>query len=149
MVKVSAFILTYNQEQFIGQAIEGVLMQKTNFPWEVVIVDDCSTDGTRAVIRRYWEKWPNRIRVLLNRHNVGRQALIRGYQACRGQYVAMVEGDDYWTSPDKLQRQADFLDRHPDYTICFHSATMVWDDGHRLINSWLSELQARSPPGGD
>jgi glycosyltransferase involved in cell wall biosynthesis len=131
MVKVSAFILTYNQERFIGQAIEGALMQKTNFPWEVVIVDDCSTDGTRAVIRRYWEKYPNKIRLILNRHNIRYHTLIRGYQECRGQYVATVEGDDYWTSPDKLQRQADFLDSHPDYTICFHSATMVWDDGSR------------------
>jgi glycosyltransferase involved in cell wall biosynthesis len=81
------------------------------------------------VIRRYWKKDRDHIRVLLNRHNVGRQALVRGYQAARGQYVAIVEGDDYWTSPDKLQRQVDFLDSHPHHTICFHSVRMVWEDG--------------------
>lgn len=131
-VKVSAMILTYNHERFIGQAIEGFLIQKTNFPCELVIAEDCSTDGTRDVIRRYWEKHPDRIRVLLNRRNIGASPTVaRAYQACRGQYVAMVEGDDYWTAPDKLQRQADLLDRHPEYAMCFHSVQMVWDDGSR------------------
>jgi glycosyltransferase involved in cell wall biosynthesis len=131
-VKVSAFILTYNHERFIGQAIEGFLVQKTDFPCELVIADDCSTDGTREVIRRYWEKDRDRIRVLLNRRNIGAwRTVARAYKACRGQYVATVEGDDYWTSPDKLQRQADLLDRHPDYAMCFHSVQMVWDDGSR------------------
>jgi glycosyltransferase involved in cell wall biosynthesis len=107
-------------------------MQKTDFPCELVIVDDCSTDGTRDVIRRYWEKWPDRIRVLLNRRNIGAgRAFTRAYAECRGQYMAMVEGDDYWTAPDKLQRQADLLDSHPGYAMCFHSVTIVWDDGSR------------------
>jgi glycosyltransferase involved in cell wall biosynthesis len=131
-VKVSAFILTYNHDRFIGQAIEGFLIQKTDFPCELVIADDCSTDGTREVIRRYWEKDRDRIRVLLNRRNIGAwRTFARGYKACRGQYVATVEGDDYWTTPDKLQRQADLLDRHPDYAMCFHSVHMVWEDGSR------------------
>jgi glycosyltransferase involved in cell wall biosynthesis len=130
--KVSVLLLTYNHERFIGDAIEGFLIQKTNFPCELVIADDCSTDGTREVIRRYWEKHPDRIRLLLNRHNLhGGHTMTRAYQACRGQYVAYVEGDDYWTAPDKLQRQADLLDRHPDYAICFHSVMMIWDDGSR------------------
>ncbi len=130
--KVSALIVTYNQERFIGAAIEGFLIQKTSFPCELVIADDGSTDGTREVIRRYWEKGPERIRVLLNRHNIGGgRTVTRAYQACRGQYLAFVEGDDYWTAPDKLQRQADFLDYHQDYTICFHSVMMIWDDGSR------------------
>jgi len=132
MVKVSALILTYNHERFIGQAIEGFLIQKTDFPCELVIAEDCSTDGTREVIRRYWEKHPDRIRVLLNRRNIGAgRTVARAYQACHGQYVAMVEGDDYWTSPDKLQRQADLLDRHPECAMCFHSVQLVWDDGSR------------------
>ncbi len=129
-IKVSALILTYNHEQFIGQAIEGVLMQKTDFPYELVIAEDCSTDGTRDVIRRYCRKYPDRIRIVLNRHNIrARRTIVRGYQACRGQYMTLTDGDDYWTSPDKLQRQADFLDGHPDCTVCFHSVTNVWDDG--------------------
>lgn len=130
--KVSVLLLTYNQERFIGDAIEGFLIQKTDFPCELVITDDCSTDGTREVIRGYWEKHPDRIRVLLNRHNLhSNRTVTRAYEACRGPYVAFVEGDDYWTAPDKLQRQADLLDRHPDYAVCFHSVTMIWDDGSR------------------
>jgi glycosyltransferase involved in cell wall biosynthesis len=129
-VKVSALILTYNHERFIGEAIEGFLIQKTDFPCELVIAEDCSTDGTRDVIRRYWEKHPDRIRVLLNRRNIGASRTVtRAYRACRGEYVAMVEGDDYWTSPDKFQRQVDFLDRRPDYAMSFHSVQMIWDDG--------------------
>jgi glycosyltransferase involved in cell wall biosynthesis len=131
-VKVSAMILTYNHERFIGQAIEGFLIQKTDFPCELVVIDDCSTDGTRDVIRRYWEQWPDRIRVILNRHNIGaRPSTVRAYAACRGQYVASTDGDDYWVCPDKLQRQADFLDSHPACAMCFHSVTAVWDDGRR------------------
>lgn len=131
-MKVSAFILTYNHARFIGQAIEGFLSQRTDFPCELVIADDCSTDGTQEVIRRYWEKDRDHIRVLLNRHNIGAwRTFPRAYEACRGQYVALVEGDDYWTAPDKLQRQVDLLDRHPDCTICFHSVRMVWEDGSR------------------
>jgi len=131
-VKVSVLLLTYNHERFLAEAIEGVLTQKTDFPCELVIADDCSTDGTREVIRRYWEKYPDRIRVLLNRRNIkARRTVVRAYHECRGQYVATLEGDDYWTSPNKLQRQADFLDRHPDCTICFHSVAMRWDDGSR------------------
>lgn len=129
-IKVSAVSLTFNHEHCVAEAIEGFLMQKTDFPCELVIAEDCSLDGTRDIIRRYWEKYPDRIRVLLNRHNIkGRRTIARAYAACRGQYVALVEGDDYWVCPDKLQRQADILDRRPDCSMCFHSVTMVWHDG--------------------
>jgi len=129
-VKVSVVMLTYNHGPFIAEAIEGFLMQKTDFPCELVITEDCSTDDTRAVIRKYWERHPDRIRVLLNKRNVGgRLTNRRGYQHCRGQYVASLDGDDYWVSPHKLQRQADLLDAHPDYALCFHSVRMAWEDG--------------------
>ncbi|MGE5294773.1 MAG: glycosyltransferase [Solirubrobacterales bacterium] len=131
-MKVSAVILTYNHERFIAEAIEGFLMQRVNFPCELVIIDDCSTDGTRQIVRRYWEKASGRIRVLLNRHNIGaRASIVRAYAACRGDYVAFLDGDDYWVCPDKLQRQADLLDSRPDYAMCFHSVTVVWDDGRQ------------------
>jgi len=133
-IKVSALILTYNHERFIGDAIEGVLMQKTDFPYELVITEDCSTDGTRDVIRKYWQKHPDRIRVSLNRHNIGaHRAIVRGYRACRGQYVTSMDGDDYWTSSDKLQRQADLLDCRPDCAMCFHCVTSLRDDGKQPL----------------
>jgi len=136
-VKVSAMGLTYIHARFLAQALDGVLMQKTNFPYEVVIVEDCSTDGTREVIRKYQEKHSDRIRVSLNRHNIGfHLTVIRGYEACRGQYVTYMDGDDYWTSPDKLQRQADFLDRHPDCTVCFHSVILRGEVEEREPAVW-------------
>jgi glycosyltransferase involved in cell wall biosynthesis len=131
-VKVSALIITFNQERFIAQAIEGFLLQKTDFPCELVIADDGSTDGTRDAIRPYWQRYPDRIRVLLNRRNIGcGRTKVHAYRACRGQYVALLDGDDYWTSTDKLQRQADWLDRRPDCALCFHSVNMVWEDASR------------------
>jgi glycosyltransferase involved in cell wall biosynthesis len=132
MVKVSALIITFNQERFIAQAIEGFLRQETDFPCELVIADDGSTDGTRDVIRRYWQRHRDRLRVLLNRHTIGcGRTKVHAYRACRGQYVALLDGDDYWTSPDKLQRQADWLDRCPDCALCFHSVRLVWDGASR------------------
>jgi len=131
-LKMSVLMLTYNHGPFIAEAIEGVLMQETNFPYELVIAEDCSTDNTRAVIRKYWERHPDRIRVLLNRRNIGgRLTNRRGYEMCRGQYVASLDADDYWVSPQKLQRQADLLDAHPEYAMCFHPVRMVWQDGCR------------------
>ncbi len=131
-MKVSALIVTFNHGRFIEEAIQGFLRQETDFPCELLIADDGSTDQTRDVIQRYGQEHGDRIRVLLNRSNLGaRRTMIRAYHACRGQYVATLDGDDYWTSPDKLQRQADLLDRHPEYTLCFHSVRMVWDAGGR------------------
>lgn len=131
-MKVSALIITFNHGRFIEEAIQGFLRQETNFPCELLIADDGSTDETRDVIQRYGQEYGDRIRVLLNPSNLGaRRTMIRAYHACRGQYVATSDGDDYWTSPHKLQRQADLLDRHPDYALCFHSVRMVWDDDGR------------------
>jgi len=132
MVRVSALMLTFNHERFIGEAIEGFLMQETDFPCELVIADDCSTDNTREVIRGYWERHRDRIRVLLNRRNIGAaRTFVRAYRECRGQYIATFDGDDYWIAPYKLQRQVEMMDRYPAHAMCFHSARMVWDDGSR------------------
>ncbi len=128
-MKASVVIITYNQARFIEQAVESVLSQRTNFDFEVVIGEDCSTDNTRAIVRRYAEQHPGRVRALLHDANLGsRRNFVAAYQASRGQYLAVLDGDDYWTSPEKLQRQVDLLDSHPDYSICFHSAMMVWED---------------------
>jgi glycosyltransferase involved in cell wall biosynthesis len=112
-------MLTYNHEQFIEQAIESVLMQETNFPVELLIGEDCSTDGTREIVKRYAVLRPDAVRPLLHEKNAGAFANFHAARkACRGKYIAMLEGDDYWTSPRKLQTQVDFLDQHPDHSIC-------------------------------
>lgn len=126
--KVSVCMTTYNHARFIKQAIESVLMQKTNFTYELVIGEDCSTDRTREIVIRFQQQNPERIRLLLPEKNLGMiPNLIRTLQACRGQYVALLEGDDYWTSCYKLEKQVDFLDSHPECSICFHTVDEVFD----------------------
>ncbi|UCD50360.1 MAG: glycosyltransferase [Phycisphaerales bacterium] len=128
-MKASVLIVTYNQEAVIGQTVESVLTQVTDFDYEIVIAEDCSSDHTRAIVCEYRDRFPDRIRLLLREQNLGlMRNLPQSFLECRGQYVACLDGDDYWTSPHKLQSQVDFLDAHPDCSICFHNALMVWDD---------------------
>jgi glycosyltransferase involved in cell wall biosynthesis len=120
---------TYNQERYVKQAIESVLIQRTDFPYELVIGEDCSTDRTREIALEFQQKYANRIRILTPSRNLGENVnFINTLQACKGQYVALLEGDDYWTSSHKLQMQADFLDAHPECWSCFHRALVVFED---------------------
>lgn len=124
-MKLSVLILTFNQSTYIARAIESALMQKPDFPWEIVVGDDCSTDGTREIVQRFEHANPGKIRAIYMRRNTGLLANFKAvYAACRGQYVAALEGDDYWTCPDKLQRQVALLDAHDEYSMCFHRATL-------------------------
>jgi glycosyltransferase involved in cell wall biosynthesis len=118
----------YNHGQYIGQAIDSALAQVTDFAFEIVIGEDCSTDNTRAVAIDYARQYSGKVRVLAHEKNLGiwgnDQAIIR---ACRGEYIAWLESDDFWTSPNKLQTQVDFLDARPDYSACFHWAACLTD----------------------
>ena len=118
---LSIVTITYNHESFIAKTVEGVLMQQVNFPIEFIIAEDCSTDGTRAICERYAQQYPELIRLITSDSNVGaveneRRAMLA---AC-GKYIAFCEGDDYWTDPLKLQKQVDFLEAHPEYSVTFH-----------------------------
>lgn len=96
-------------------------MQKVDFPMEFIIADDCSTDGTREICEKYAEKYPELMHLMTTDHNLGANPNeLRAMQAVRGKYIAYCEGDDYWTEPHKLQRQVNFLESHPDYSVCFH-----------------------------
>jgi len=135
-MKVSVLMITYNHEKFVAQAIDSILMQKVDFDYEVVIGEDCSTDNTREIVIDYKRKFPDRIRLLLHQNNLGgRKNFAQALKTCRGEYIAMLEGDDYWTSPHKLQKQVDFLDSHPECAICFHSVRELYEDGSRT--SWI------------
>jgi glycosyltransferase involved in cell wall biosynthesis len=128
-VKVSVCMIAYNIEPFIAEAIEGVLMQKTNFPVQLVIGEDVSPDSTRDICKAYKEKYPDRIKLLLHEKNLGLTAnSIATQNACDGKYIAMCDGDDYWTDPDKLQLQVDFLEANPEYAASAHQATTIYDD---------------------
>jgi glycosyltransferase involved in cell wall biosynthesis len=117
--KVSVAMVTYNHEKFIVQAIESVLMQETSFPIELVIGEDCSKDGTREIVRRYAALRPDVIRPIFHERNVGMHKngeAVMG--ACRGDYIAFLEGDDYWIAPAKLQRQVEMMEANPEYSMC-------------------------------
>ena len=123
-------MITYNHERFIAQAIESVLAQKVNFSYEIVICDDCSTDGTRAIIIDLHKRNPERIVAVLREQNIGAMRnFAETIGACKGQYLAFLEGDDYWISADKLQRQVDFLDRNPDRALCCHRVKTLNETG--------------------
>lgn len=128
--KVSVFILTYNQDQFIAQAIESALMQKTNFPFELVIGEDNSEDKTLKVCQRFASSHPNRIKVLSTKENLGiARNFLRTYRECTGEYVAILDGDDYWIDAYKLQKQVDFLDSKQDFSIVFTGFKMLFPGG--------------------
>lgn len=120
---VSVSMVTYNHQNYIAQAIESVLEQKTAFVVELVIGEDCSPDDTREICLNYKEKYPDRIKLVFQEKNVGsRQNAIDTLNACTGKYIAICDGDDYWTDKNKLQKQVDFLERNPDFALCCHRA---------------------------
>ena len=115
-------MITYNHENYIAQAIEGVLMQKTNFPIELVIGEDASTDNTRKIILDYKEKYPDLIRLKLHKKNVGmHQNFIDTLSMCNYKYIAFCEGDDYMIDKNKLEKQFQFLENNSEYVLCCHN----------------------------
>ncbi|GGC02399.1 glycosyltransferase family 2 protein [Dyadobacter sediminis] len=138
MMKVSVCVPAYNHEKYIAQMLDGALMQQTRFPFEIVIGDDASTDATPAIIQKYMQENPGRIRAFLHSENqgpkeprefAGRNNVLQLLKACKGEYVAMCEGDDYWTDPLKLQKQVNFMDANPDFAMCHHNVTVIYEDG--------------------
>lgn len=124
--RVSVAMITYNHAPYVAQAIDSVLCQETGFAVELLVGEDCSTDGTRAIVEAYARKFPGRVRPMLHEHNVGMQAnAMAVLNACTGEYIAFLEGDDYWDSPHKLQKQVDLLDAHKDAAFCFHNTRIV------------------------
>jgi glycosyltransferase involved in cell wall biosynthesis len=137
-MRVNILIPTYQHARFIARTIEGCLMQQTTFPFDLVIGDDGSTDGAPEVIRRYAAQYPGRIRAFLHPENLGpveprelggKNNVRFLFEQCEAPYIALCEGDDYWTDPGKLQRQVAFLDARPEYALCFHNVTVHYEDG--------------------
>lgn len=129
-VMVSVFMTVYNHERWVAQAIEGVLNQRTTFHYQLIIGEDCSTDNSRAICIDYKNRYTDKIILLLNERNLGMSANAANVSAhCIGKYVAVCEGDDYWTDPFKLQKQVDFLESHPDYSACYHSVKIIDENG--------------------
>lgn len=143
---VSVKIITYNHAPFIVQAIEGVLQQKTSFPFELVIGEDCSTDGTREIVFEYQKKHPDIIRVVTSDKNVGmKKNGLRTLNACQGKYVAFCEGDDYWQSPYKLQKQVDYLEGHPECGLVYSSYDVYHVTSGKKINDFITYRKWKIP----
>jgi glycosyltransferase involved in cell wall biosynthesis len=127
--KVSVVSISYNQEEYIRDTLEGFVTQKVNFDFEIVIADDGSTDKTPDIIREYAKAYPKLFHPILRPSNVGVQHnLIRALQEASGDYIALCEGDDFWTDVQKLQKQSDFLDGNPEHSMCFHRATVFFQN---------------------
>lgn len=142
---VSIRCLVYNHEPFLRQCLDGFVMQKTTFPFEAIVHDDASTDGSAAIIREYAEKYPDIIKPIYETENqyskrdgsIGR--IIDAAMHPNSKYIATCEGDDYWTDPNKLQIQVDFLESHPDYVICSHNIKTYYQNEGRLSEKGLYE----------
>lgn len=136
-IKVSVLLITYNNSEFVKQAIESALMQITSYKFEIVVTDDCSEDSTLEIIKYYKSVYPEKIRILDNKNNVGiTKNYERGFNACTGEYIAILEGDDYWISPSKLQIQTDFLDSHKDYVAALNRYIIYDMDNNALKTTY-------------
>ncbi len=131
-IVVSVCCWAFNQARFIRDALDGFIMQATSFPIEIVIHDDASTDGTSDIIREYEKRYPEVILPIYqteNQYSKGvRISATYVFPKARGKYIALCEGDDYWTDPLKLQKQVDFLDAHPECSMCFHGHAVCFED---------------------
>lgn len=126
-MKLSVLFITYNHEEYIRQSLDGILMQECSFDYEIVVGEDCSTDSTREILKEYAEKYPDKFVLLFREKNFGRPTM-NVYDTgmhCRGDYIAFLEGDDYWTDTKKLQKQVDFLEKNKDYMACTHTCEVV------------------------
>lgn len=130
---VSIICITYNQKKYIERALKGFLMQETDFKFEILIHDDASTDGTAEIIRNIAKDHPDVIKPVFEQENQYSQQywgfLNDMFYGAKGKYIALCEGDDYWTDPKKLQKQVDFLEKNPNHSVCFHPVNVVYEDG--------------------
>ncbi|WP_262966585.1 glycosyltransferase family 2 protein [Methylobacter psychrophilus] len=142
MPVVSVHMITYNHGLYLAKAIEGVIAQKSDFPIELIIGEDCSTDNTRQIALDYQRRYPQLIRVIYSNENIGMMKNVRRVlNACRGQYVALCEGDDYWIDPEKLSEQVATLSRLKNIDITFHSCYLKYEkQGKEVLSSVCSPV---------
>lgn len=144
--KVSVWMVTYNHQDYIAQAVESVMMQQTDFNVHLFIGEDFSSDNTRVICQSLKQKYPDQISLVLNEKNLGANENAKNiYKACftsGAKYIAMLEGDDYWTDPLKLQKQVNFMERNLDYSICFHNV-QIYD---QIKNTLKEDNKIREVP---
>ncbi len=135
-LKLSVIFITYNHEKYVEKALRSVCEQETDFAYEVVVGEDCSTDSTREILKRLAGEYPDKVRLLFREKNFGRPTLnvYNTTMECRGEYLAYLEGDDYWTDRKKLQKQVDFLEANPEYIACTHSCVMIDENSEEITD---------------
>ncbi len=130
-ILVSVCIVTYNHELYIKQCLESVLAQNVNFRYEIVIAEDCSTDNTKNIIKTIQSQHPNIFKVIYQAKNRGMMKNAEhALQLCRGKYIAILDGDDYWTDANKLHQQVNFLETQTNCVICFHNTQEIWENSN-------------------
>lgn len=142
-VMLTVKMLAYNHERYIAQAIESILAQKTEYKYEILIGEDCSTDGTREIVRKYASEYPDIVRPILHKKNMG--CTKNSYSLdihARGKYVAGCEGDDYWCDETRIQRDVDFLESHPEYVGICHKCKIVDEIGNEIGENEIAERAA-------
>jgi len=149
---VSVACITYNHAKYIREAIESFLMQKTNFSYEILIHDDASTDGTDQIIKEYELKYPNLIFPTYQSENQFSKGVRRilatfVFPKCRGKYIALCEGDDYWTDPLKLQKQCEYLETNPEFGLVFTDADYLYERNNQLIRAYDKTFRRHLPTG--
>ena len=129
---VSILCITYNQEKYIAEALDGFLIQKTDFPFEIIVHDDASKDRTQEIVKQYASDNPGIFKLFFeetNQYSKDNTSFInRMYEQAQGEYIAVCEGDDYWTDPNKLQLQVDYLESHSDYAVVFHPVKVFYEN---------------------
>jgi len=126
MAKVNACIIVYNHEKYLRDCLDGALAQQVNFDYKIIISEDCSTDKSQEICKEYQKKYPDKIKLYLNETNLGLIGnWVKALSLCNGEYIAICEGDDYWTDPNKLQKQVDFLDNNKDFALSSHNAEVI------------------------
>ena len=141
-MKVSVIMITYGHEKFLTQAIEGVLMQEVNFDIELIVADDCSPDKTKEVVEKIINTHPKSHLIRYTKHSVNKGMqpnFIWAYQQCKGEYIALCEGDDYWIDNKKLQKQVDFLEAESQYVMCFHKVDVLKTNGE-IVDDFLTKV---------
>ena len=131
-IQVTVYLSTYNQQEYVAQALDSILMQKTSFPFEIIAADDCSTDDTQKIILDYQKRYPGMIETYFTNPNVGGCKKLTDcidLGLFRGEYLAYLEGDDYWLGEDRLQTLVDFLDANPEYSRVSHRRQVIDENG--------------------
>ena len=142
--KVEVIVCTYNHEPYIRQALDSIIMQETDFRFQITILEDFSTDGTREIVRQYGEEFPDLIKLDMHDRNLcSSRPHMDAIAASNATYIAVMDGDDYWTSKDKLRSQVACLDENPDCAVCFHNVEVDYEDPDRESHLKNSKRQRK------